>query len=45
MHRSLEQPAKESVRDRNATVDAEEIRARLLKMIVQNEEARKPKSQ
>ena len=44
MYRSLEQPAKESVGERKSTAEVEEIRARLLKMIVQNEEARKPKS-
>jgi hypothetical protein len=31
--------------DRQGTVNGSEIRARLLKMIVENEKARKPKSQ
>ncbi len=45
MQRSLEQPAKETVGERKLPADSQEVRARLLKMIVQNEEARKPKPQ
>ncbi len=45
MYRVLEQSTKEPVREAKPTAETDEIRARLLKMILQNEEARKPKPQ
>jgi hypothetical protein len=45
MAESPKAPAERSVRDGSSKTDATAVRARLLRMIVQNEEARKPKPQ
>ncbi len=45
MSESSKTPTERSVSDRSSTADAAAVRARLLRMIVQNEEARKPKPQ
>ena len=44
MPRTFEHPATDSDGKVNTTSEGDEIRARLLQMIVENEEARKPKS-
>ena len=44
MPRTFEHPAADSDGKGNTTSEGDEIRARLLQMIVENEEARKPKS-
>jgi len=44
MPRTFERPAADSDGTGNTTSAGDEIRARLLQMIVENEEARKPKS-
>ncbi len=44
MQASVKPPAQKSAEERKATADGDDVRARLLKMIVENEEARKPKS-
>jgi hypothetical protein len=45
MAESPKPPTDRSVRDRATKADTTAVRARLMRMIVQNEEARKPKPQ
>jgi hypothetical protein len=44
MHTSVKASADNADGQRKATAAGEDVRARLLRMIVENEEARKPKS-
>ena len=45
MAESPKTPAKRAGSDQSSKAEAQAVRARLLRMIVQNEEARKPKPQ